>query len=378
MAVQQSTKLEFHHLDPRWERAVAELNERLESVPPDVPHYFPTRPSPKWSREAGAASGVYQDYLVAAHDDVVRGGYVLKWQQFDVGSIRETIGNLQLPLSEGLVDRRFALVGIEILRDAAQRAEKLYALGMGGLDRSLPRLLKSLGWQLIPVPMRVRVVRPARVLRTARYLRKTLRRRLACDLLASSGVGWLAAHAYQLWRTKGGRPRASASEVGEFGAWADAIWEAGAAQRVFGAVRGASALNHLYPSCEDRFTRLRVDIGGKAAGWALLTNRAQTQHRLFGSLKLGAIVDCAARPGAERAVIQEATAWLARNGADLIVTNQAHAAWLQALDDSGYLAVPTNFIFAASPRLVESISACPDWTNQLHINRGDGDGPINL
>ena len=378
MAVQQSARLEFHHLAPRWEGPVAELNERLKSVPPDVPHCFPTKPSPRWSREAGAASGVYQDYFVAARDGVVRGGYVLKWQQFDAGSARETIGNLQLPLSEGLVDRRFALVGIEIIRDAVHRAEKLYALGMGGLDRSLPRLLKSLGWQLIPVPMRVRVVQPARVLRTAGYLRKTLRRRLACDLLASSGIGWLAVHDYQRWRTKGGRARASALDVGEFGAWADVIWEAGAAQRAFGAVRGASALNHLYPSSEERITRLRVDIDGQTAGWALLTNRAQTQHRLFESLQLGAIVDCAARPGAERAVIQEATAWLARNGADLIVTNQAHAGWLQALDDSGYLAAPTNFIFAASPRLVEAISPCPNWTKKLHINRGDGDGPINL
>lgn len=377
--VSSSSKIAFHALTREWERAVAEFNERLRDAPEGLPRRFPERPSPRWTREAGKDSGVYQEYYVAAEGDVVRGAYLLKFQDFEVNGRRETIANLQLPLSEGLVNRAHSLVGLRLLRDAVERSDRIYALGMGGLHNPLPKLLERLGWSLSLVPMRIRILRPARVLRGAPYLRKKPARRLACDVLAFSGAGWAGLTAYQTWRgRRGGSASATAAPVVEFGGWADEVWAAGAGDRAFAAIRTAAVLNHLYPPQESRFVKLCVEVGGQAAGWAVLTNEAKTNHRYFGGLRLGALVDCAARPGAEAAVVRAATKWLAARGADLVVTNQSHLAWRQALDDCGYFSAPSNFAFGCSPRLAREIGDGPDRLDRVHLNRGDGDGPINL
>jgi hypothetical protein len=59
---------------------------------------------------------------------------------------------------------------------------------------------------------------------------------------------------------------------------------------------------------------------------------------------------------------------------DLIVSNQLHGAWVSALRGAGFRAGPSNFIFAMSKALTALI---PEGA-EVHINRGDGDGPIHL
>jgi hypothetical protein len=64
-------------------------------------------------------------------------------------------------------------------------------------------------------------------------------------------------------------------------------------------------------------------------------------------------------------------------GVDLIVSNQMSAAWVQGLEHNGFRRGPSNFLFGASKpllRLLQSDSQLAD----SHLNRGDGDGPINL
>ena len=61
---------------------------------------------------------------------------------------------------------------------------------------------------------------------------------------------------------------------------------------------------------------------------------------------------------------------------DLIVSNQLHAAWRKALAGAGFHHGPSNFLFAASPALAARIGDAAD--DELHMNRGDGDGPIHL
>ena len=44
------------------------------------------------------------------------------------------------------------------------------------------------------------------------------------------------------------------------------------------------------------------------------------------------------------------------------------------VEESGFLEGPSNFIFAASKKLAELTGRY----EEIHINRGDGDGPIHL
>ena len=63
---------------------------------------------------------------------------------------------------------------------------------------------------------------------------------------------------------------------------------------------------------------------------------------------------------------------------DLIVSNQANPAWGKAFLAAGYLVGPSNFILALSPMLVGRLEPLEVSRKRIHMNRGDGDGPIHL
>ena len=101
-------------------------------------------------------------------------------------------------------------------------------------------------------------------------------------------------------------------------------------------------------------------------------------HKQFGSMRVGSIVDCLASPADAAAVIRAATRFLETRGVDIIISNQSSSAWCKALAANGYLTGPSNFILALSPKLAESLTPLPEHKPAIHMNRGDGDGPINL
>jgi hypothetical protein len=93
---------------------------------------------------------------------------------------------------------------------------------------------------------------------------------------------------------------------------------------------------------------------------------------------LGSIVDCFASVSDAAKVIGAARDCLESRGADLIVSNQSHTAWRRGLRQAGFLPGPSNFIFASSPKLTTMLCERGVQEQDLHFNRGDGDGPINL
>jgi len=113
---------------------------------------------------------------------------------------------------------------------------------------------------------------------------------------------------------------------------------------------------------------------GTVIGWAVPLDTAMRDDKHFGNLRLGSIVDALALPEDAPAVMAAAAGELEQRGVDLIVSNQCHKAWADALRRSGFLEGPSNFIFAAAKKLAALSSAF----DEFHINRGDGDGPIHL
>ena len=306
---------------------------------------------------------------LAVESGEVRGGYLLRRQTFSCGGETHQAAHYRLPLSEGLVNRTYASLALRLVRDALTREASLYALGMGGWDKPLPQMLKLLNWRMAAVPFYFKTPHPYRFLRQIRALRSSTARRLACDAAAFSGVGWLA-----LWLAGAAR-RSAGPALGEapvsFSGWADAVWERCRSAYAMAAVRDGATLDQLYPPSDARFLRIRT-----AGGWAVLLDTAMHGHKQFGDLRVGTIVDCLAPPEDAGAVVLAAARTLEERGVDLIVSNQLHRAWSHALAAAGFRQAPTNFLLAVSPALAARIAGRED--QEIHINRGDGDGPIHL
>jgi hypothetical protein len=325
---------------------------------------------------------IHQELFLAVEDQDVRGGYILKHQDFEVRGTTTRIADFQLPLSEGVVDRRFGHLGLDLLVDATRRQPLLYGLGMGGLNEKLPKLLKAAGWRLWLVPFHFKILNAFQFCRHVRLLRRSCFRSLVLDIAAYTGSAPTALMLLQLvqWLFL---PRIDTTSyeierVETFEAWVDRLWESRDCRFDLIAVRTSRHLNRTFPEADPRFVRLKILFRGTPVGWMLLTCNKLQDHRQFGSMRLGCIVDGLVLQRHISPACVLATRLLRKLGADLIVSNQCHVDWTTALAGAGFLQGPSNFAMAVTSRLATLIGLKENGTDYCHLNRGDGDGPINL
>ncbi len=357
--------------------AVREFNTRLGCK--GVSFRFPESSVSQWLPRRDSIP-LYQEYFVALEGNTVRGAYIVKQQAFKCNGEATMIGNYQLPISEGITDRHYAHVGLLMLKDALKRQPLLFGLGMGGFDEPIVQMLKAMKWRMVFCPFYFHVSHPFRFLREIVFLRRQRFRRMMLDFLTFSGLGWIAIKSFQSLKrlTQRATLDLTSEEVENFSFWADEFWKRARDHYAMVAVRDAAILNRLYPSSNGRFKRIKVLQRGEVIGWAVLLNTKMENHKYFGRMRVGSVVDCLAVEGEEYHVIAMATRYLEHMGVDIIVTNQLHRSWCEAFSGNGYLLGPSNFIFAASPQLAENLAPFETWSMKVHLTRGDGDGPINL
>jgi hypothetical protein len=352
--------------------AVKKFNERLALGGND--YRFPEVPS-------DLRESIIQRHRYIAVDEAgaVRGGYVLKLEGFNGRHGTGVVGNFQLPLSEGTVDPKYRMVGVQLLIDCLRRQPELYCLGIGGLGEPLALMLKHAGWRVQRVPFYFRILRPQSFLRNIEYLRSSRASKLALGAARITGIGYLTlrpwASTTSLIRdARIHRRQTTVRDIDHFENWADQIWEATSPTYDFVIRRDSAALQLLYPPQEQRFIRILIEKDNMAVGWAVLLATTMRGHKQFGNMRVGSVVDCFALNGFEADVIDHATRALEGRAVDLIVSNQANSGWAQGLTRAGYLEGPSNFLFASSKALTRHITSL----QSCHLNRGDGDGPINL
>jgi hypothetical protein len=358
--------------------AVRQFNGRLRAGGEAL--QFPLSATPEWLPKLPGRA-LFQEYYLAIDDaGAVHGAYILKHQDFCIKDQVVSIADLHSPVSEGAVSKNYPQIGVQLLRDALGRQPLLFGLGMGSYEESLPRLLKAAGWSMFSVPFFFRVVRPRKFLQNISHLRRQQLRRWLLDILAETGLGWLGLRVVQAACARKTRcdPAVTVEEVEEFSDWADDLWNGCKNQYGMSAVRDAETLCILYPRENKRFIRLRILEQSKTIGWAVLLDTTLSNHKQFGNMRLGSIVDGFASPCDAVKIIGAARDCLESRGVDLIVSNQSHVAWQQGFRKAGFFQGPSNFIFTSSPKLTDRLRQCGVTDEDLHINRGDGEGPINL
>ena len=362
---------------PEHESAVQAFNARLRQA--DVLYHFPESHVPTWLPKLPGRN-LFQEFYVATEGATVRGGYLFKRQDFVLGDRVRSLGNLSLPLSEGVLEPRFISLGVSLYLHAIRREPMAYSLGIGYREEAFAKLLLTAGWQLWDVPFFVRIVRPAAFLRKVAALRTTVARRCVLDALAYSGLGSLGIRGLQALTARKHRRTVAdyhSESFQAFDASTDELWEQTKGQYSLSAVRDAETLNILYPA-NSRFVRIRVLREGKLVGWTVVLNSQMQGHKFFGDLKVGTLVDCDALPEAAPAVVAAAVRHLQQDNSDVIITNQSNLTWQAAVRAAGFIERPTNFLFAASKSLLGELQAVPDARSRLHMTRGDGNGPFNL
>jgi hypothetical protein len=356
--------------------AIRAFNGRLDAGGAPRAFRFPESAVSRWVPKRDQRR-LFEEYFALVERGTVRGCYIFKQQDFSFEGRVRPIGHWYWSISEGLINNKYFWVAAQMLGAELKAQPLLYGLAM--TDQAM-RLLRGLGWSVCRVPFYFKVHRPGRFLRELPALKKTPARRLAAAVAAASGLGALGLRALQGARGRAARgPREAQAElVGGFGGWADELWAACQGRYAMIAVRDSETLNTLYPAGNPRFLRCQVSRGGRVLGWAVLLDTPMQDHARFGNLRVGSLVDCLALPEDAPGVVRAATQVLEARGVDLLLSNQSHAAWGGALRGAGFLEGRTNFHFAASRALSKLLEPLPGRLAQMHLTRGDGEGPVNL
>jgi hypothetical protein len=344
-----------------------EGGEGAECFPETWIRDFPKRPN----------RGLYQESFLALEAGHVRGGYHLRHQKFFVRGTVETLAGPQHMVSEGIVNSTCVMVGVRLLQHALQKQPLLYAVGMGGKRERLPRFLKASRWTLEPIPFYFKVLNPTPFLANLTHLCRSRSEKLLVDLLRYTRLGGAALRILEFRFDKLDRAVCAECFV-DFGPWTNELWEACKDRYSLVAVRDSETLNLLYPPSSTKFLRLRILREAKTIGWVVMLDTQMSGHKQFGNMRLGAIVDCLADPENTGCTVACATKFLERRNLDLIVSNQASSAWCSGLAKNGFLRGPSNFLLGLSPKLAQRLQPFDDLKHNIHMNRGDGDGPINL
>jgi hypothetical protein len=322
----------------------------------------------------------HQTHYLAVEGDNVRGGFILREQPTWMnGKIHHT-HNLQSPLSEGIINKKYAPVAMYMLKYIQREADLAFAVGMGNIQNPLPRLLKAFGWSIRPIPFLFRVNRVNRFLRELQLLRATPLRATLSEMATLSGVGWLSLQLLQSARLlrRFQSSGLTIEQVSSWGQWADELWDQFKVHCSFAVVRDRTTLDMLYPLANSKILCYLIRKDSHPVGWATVLNTQMENHKYFGNLRVGTILDCVAIPGYEGATATLASEMLGRLHADLLITNQSHANWVRAYRKAGFLPAKSNYLLAVSRASTEELSLAHDSHHQIHLTRGDGDGRIHL
>src|ERR1035437_285838 len=176
---------------PEHEPAVEESNRRLQAAADPNLVFYKTS-APQWLPKL-ADHPLYNENYCVALAGIGRGPHAPNNKRvFVPGQGEIAVACYHHPLSEGIVNRTYAAGGALMVRDALLRQPLLYALGMGGYDHPLPKMLKALGSSFALLPFFFKIVHPSRFLKEMQALRTSALRRLLMDIGAATGLGWLA------------------------------------------------------------------------------------------------------------------------------------------------------------------------------------------
>lgn len=342
--------------------AVRAFNDRLVASGAEIP--FPLSESVGDGDPLGKRSWLLLD------GDVVRGGVLLTTHRALVRGQVTDVVNVQAPLTESIADARYASLAVWLFRELQRRFEYVYAVGMGATDRPLPRLLSSLKWQVGLSAFRFVPLHPGRVASSMSAIRTripALVRPIVPVAGAVAGVAYRAA-----LRVRGGR---ALVEVVDGQAAADAVaraWSACANAADFAVDRDAAAAALLFGAADGERVLAWPD---EPACAAVVRTRALTGASPFAGLRVATVLELLAPDASRRTRLSRAVlAHLAAHGADIAITNATHAATIAALDATGWLRAPSNYVVALSPAFAQAgvtLDAC-------HVTRTDGDGRLNI
>jgi hypothetical protein len=308
--------------------------------------------------------------------DEIRGGISIKRMMFRINGRFEEVTFCVYPLSEGIVNPKYNMVGLLIEKELLRRFPLKYSMGTTKMSYE--------GSSALRIPFHFTVLRTRSFLRNITYLRKKKWMCILFDLAAFGGVGTIGLQCFKLFlRLRNRHPDTKNLTTEKFdgwGDWADEVWETVRDSYSLIGDRSKAALKSLYPEGHEHLIKLRFMTANtkRLLGWAVLTVSKMKNHHYFGNMVLGAIVDMLAAPNDALSVVSGALIVARQSKADVVVVNHSDQRWNDAFKRAGMLPWRSNFFLILSSKLEAQFNPIENYADRFFFTRGDGHGPTSL
>ena len=376
----KSRSFQFVPLTQNLIRSCGEFNKRLQQAGTDLHFAF----TANLDRGESPPNPMEVDRFVGVDSDgQVHGAYLLRWQFLWLRGHQFLAASGGCPISEGVIDKRFTMVGVMVLRDAIKRCNDLYFLGAGGRNGDVFRMARHASWQIADVPFLFRVVNGGRFLSNLPQMQKSPGRRLLGRIGRGSGLAQIATGlltAGSAIRNRGSSSLRRSSDVtveeaATLAGPADELWPRVKSQYMFCVVRDGAHVEPSFPLSRTDLRRLVVRHKGSVVGWAVVMTESLSRVRAYlGDVVPGLIVDAFGDTAYATDIVRAATAYLAAQDVDVVITNSSHRSWVDGYKRSGFIPWRSQFPLLVSQSLGRRIGDLPAVMQQAHMTRGDGDG----
>ena len=335
---------------------------------------------PGEARYRPAGFPVYRRMKIAEDGREIRAAMLLYHHNVFIKGEKRDFCWADMPVSEGIIDRKYSLAIIQLMKRATAYQPFLMTMGVGTPEVEAFRFLVKLGWRWRLAPFFFYPVRVTKSLLGLRYFKERPKMRCAALLGAFSGAGVGLSGLFSLRRRLASAlSTCQISEERAFDGWVDRIFTDALPEYAAAIRSDAATLNIVYPPDNASYTRLRARRKGAKGdvGWIVVAIKQMEDNRYFGDLKVGTLVDGFGRMADAPALVAAGINHLAEAGVDIIVANFMHAAWARACRHAGMIAGPSNynlFVSPGGPLLRED--SCPP--EEIHLARGHGDGMVAL
>lgn len=363
--------MEFRPYRPTDQPAALALTERLQAHDPSLSY-----PIPETSCSSLCTNPSEVQLIVAVDNEGIHGGYSMRCDHYCWRGEPVLLYYFGYPISEGLFNKKYATLGLQLQRDIQKRAQLAYGLGGGGIQSRVNQLKIRGGWSAEEVPCFFYCHRPRRVVENLPALHRTNVRSFLAKASARSGLASAAVGTANYVRSRSSRhfsKKTSYKLVSQFPEWADRLYEQSLAEYDLIARRDRTTLDLRFPVDAPFLQRGIVRSRSRNVGWFVTLEKIHNKPQHFGDLKVGLVADFLAPPEHVGKTLWAATEQLRRADCDLIICNASHSYATDSLRQVGYFQGPSNFPLLVSPKLGKKVSPLAETLANSHLVRADGD-----
>lgn len=278
------------------------------------------------------------------------------------------------PVSLGIVDPRYSMVGVFLFRKLDQTYPYNILLGMGPPETSAAAKLTSLlGWRLDPIPYLFLPIRLGPLVAKKLETKPLFAR--AATLAGKLGLFYPVQALLALRAARSGERSLRISVVATFGPPLDQFWAEYATEVGFSLQRTCDAMNAMFPVHVPQFERLMFFDGDAPVGFAVLLI-PPGDHPRFGGI--ATLVEFSVLDDRLDAAAEALTRNLRRRKLTAVLANTPHARTISALKSQGFRERVTSVYLATSKALNRLLVAEGVALGDMVVSRGDGDGPVGL